>query len=1252
MRWITATRLVQWADTRAAEGDLPLLIRRLIIASVKEWPDLHIPAGDSIFKPGWDGVCNSSNKAKLVPAGKSCWEWGRNGNYSTKLDEDFEKRTLATTPDKQAEQTFVFVTPRRWATSKDEITVRLKAKSHWKDIVIYDADDLELWLEHCPAVGRWLALELQVMTDGVSGAEEFWESYTGQPEYIFTSEFMIGGRTATADRILDFLGNESDALELRASSKDEGAAFVIAAMLHANQDGELLVFSNCVIVSDAACLKQLNELQENLLIIYLPENDETITMLGNISNHIISVVSSRAKVRQRDIVLQVPDAGRFSEGLIDIGVDSREAHNLTKICGRSYDVLRRMLTDQAGRVSWPASYDASELIPLFFVQKFDDSKEGDHTTITSLSGKDYAGYKAGLKKWTLITGPPVSQIANQWQAVSPYDLLYIVGKYMTEEDLRSFETVFLRVMSGHDPALDLEPHMRIAAGLLKKEDIYSKWLKEGLSQTLALMSAFGADSGINTSIELQSWINQIVRQLLDAHELRFWQSVESKVHLLAEAAPQAFLDKMENLVQQHPEIVSELFNDQEAGLWSNPYHTHILWALEILAWDAALLPRVALLLGRIVLLDKGTAYANRPANSLSNIFRWWYPQTFASFKERKDIVTTLIKRNPEVAFTLLVSLSPHMSDIAMDTHKPVWRMRERYQIKVAQDEYVQGLTFNCEKLLEIAGKDPARWVKVIGLADDHQGDLRDIIINHALTIEFDPAKSDELRETLHTLMRSHVRATKKDSDWKLSKPHQDALKKIYDKLNRTATDRYVGLFNVESIETRATGDDWEKQRKLTTDKRLEAIKVILKEDGLSSIFEMVPKVKYPFSLGLALAQAHETALDEVILKLDLDQSYQRMVIGYLSGFIEKDGITWIEHRVDYFTDILTDQQLIVFYLATETSPAIWDALQQRSPHLYNLYWQTIFTGLYHPWFSNENNDAVIRHLNKYKRFTTSLDHIYDEKRITATTILDTLNGYVTDNCETDKTLRSKDHLIRKLYKYLLAENTNPDQMHLLEWYYFRLLKKDGHEKSLITYLYANLNTHPDFFARLVQFLYIPEEGEPKEEIKGMTAENVQGRAQNADAVLTGWSILPGTDKDGQCDFVALRNYFTEAIQQSEALKRKTHGIRELGKLLGRAEVKGTPWPHLEVCEIIEEYNNEAMSEGFFNGYYNRHAGEVRIRPATSNNDTESAEVTYLIDLAKNLGPKYPVTAKIISDIAASKQHWVDFMNKRDRQDNG
>jgi hypothetical protein len=1248
MRWITATNLVQWADTRSCEGDLPLLIRKLIIASVKEWPELHIPAGDSVFKPGWDGVIKTVNKARLIPAGASCWEWGRSSDYHQKLLTDFDKRTKATSRDLQRENTFVFVTPRRWARpSRGEVIDSLKARSAWKEILIYDADDLELWLEHCIVPAKWLATELQLVTDNVTSAEEFWKSYTEQPDYTFTPEFIISGRAAQCRQLLSFLSADFGFNELQASSKEEGAAFIVSALLSENDGLEMNIFTKTVIVYDKVCLKQLCETNSGLIIIYLAEGDEALTNFNCLENHVLSLVSFMVNVKNEGIILPVPDGIQFTEGLVKLGVARNEAHNLAKACGKSHNVLRRMLAGQAGRVSWSSDNDVIELIPLFFIQKFDDEKEGDQEILALLAGMEYSTCKAALKRWSLIPDRPVIQIANHWQAVSAYDLLYIVGRYLTEEHLKRFEKAFLQVMSEHDPALELEPQMRVAASLFKKESRYSKRLRDGLCQTLTLISVRGEDSGINTSINLAYLTDGLVKQLFKDAGLPFWQSIESKVHVLAEAAPKVFLETMEDLNTNHTAVIQELFNDQEAGLFNPTYHTHILWALEVLAWDPAFLPRVVLILARLTQLDTGKAYANRPTASLTAILRWWYPQTFSGFDDRKSVIDLLIKRNPGAAFPFLLSLAPQLSDIAMDTHKPVWRVREKYVIAVSAKEYYDGLAFSCGRMLEMAGNDPARWLKVIKLVDDYQGELRQMIIAKIEGTIFDLKQCDELREELRSLLKVHS-AAKKEGDWNLTKAEQSALKVVYDRMNQSAADRYLWYFNVDSVDSRATGDDWEKQKKLTAVKRKEALTAVMEESGLSGVFDIVPKVKYPFWVGHTLAQLHTAAQSEVILKLAEEDNLPKMAFGYLVAYTENQGPDWIEAQVDEYANVLSVENLTLFYLAAEGTPALWVALEKRSSTLNERYWQTAYQQ-YHPWVAKENQDALVKNLNARKRYSTSLNQILDESVIQVNTLIDTLVGYVTENTETNTTLRSQEWLIRKLYKYLLNENAPKDKMHMLEWYYFRLLKKDNQEKSLITYLYQDLNKNPSSFAKLMEFTYIPEEGDPKDENKGMAQENIQGRAENAHAVLSSWAQFPGTDADGTCDFAELRQYFKKAIELCAQIKRKQNAIRELGKLLGRTELAGSEWPHPEVCEIIEEYNDQKFSEGVFDGYYNRHTGEVRIRPARSPDDSEGTEGQSLKALAQKLASKYPVTAKIIDDIAASKISWAAFMKKKDAQ---
>ncbi len=76
---ITATRIESWADTREAQGLLPVLIRRLI-AATSNTTALVMRGGDSVGEPGWDGLIDVTEGSAWVPVGKSRWEMGCSGD--------------------------------------------------------------------------------------------------------------------------------------------------------------------------------------------------------------------------------------------------------------------------------------------------------------------------------------------------------------------------------------------------------------------------------------------------------------------------------------------------------------------------------------------------------------------------------------------------------------------------------------------------------------------------------------------------------------------------------------------------------------------------------------------------------------------------------------------------------------------------------------------------------------------------------------------------------------------------------------------------------------------------------------------------------------------------------------------------------------------------------------------------------------------------------------------------------------------
>lgn len=72
---ITAVDLDQWSGTLAAQTTLPILVRRLILATTPV-TEITVRAREGALLPGWDGIVRSDVADTHVPPGTSGWELG------------------------------------------------------------------------------------------------------------------------------------------------------------------------------------------------------------------------------------------------------------------------------------------------------------------------------------------------------------------------------------------------------------------------------------------------------------------------------------------------------------------------------------------------------------------------------------------------------------------------------------------------------------------------------------------------------------------------------------------------------------------------------------------------------------------------------------------------------------------------------------------------------------------------------------------------------------------------------------------------------------------------------------------------------------------------------------------------------------------------------------------------------------------------------------------------------------------------
>lgn len=118
----------------------------------------------------------------------------------------------------------------------------------------------------------------------------------------------------------------------------------------------------------------------------------------------------------------------------------------------------------------------------------------------------------------------------------------------------------LIVLSERDPALDLPEEKRYAAAIYGKTRDHSAVLREGMCETLVLLAIHGNNLFRGRlGYDVEARVHSTVRELLMPFAAETWASQKSDLPLYAEAAPDLFLDIVEQDLQtDDPKILSLL----------------------------------------------------------------------------------------------------------------------------------------------------------------------------------------------------------------------------------------------------------------------------------------------------------------------------------------------------------------------------------------------------------------------------------------------------------------------------------------------------------------------------------------------------------------------------------------------------------------------------------------------------------------------------------------------------------------------
>jgi len=564
------------------------------------------------------------------------------------------------------------VTARRWAENEAWARAR-QAEGAWRSVRAYDADDIETWLESAPAVHGWISRQLGKHPDGIVDVETFWADWSQTTRPALTPEFVLSGREEILEKLHEWFRGPSESIAIKAESRDEAVAVAAAAMLKLPSAEQISFLSRTLILSTQPACDQIASFREPLILISAIDGNNAYGRAVRAPHRVIVPLGADSAESLASLNVPRLSGDGAAKALIVAGVGESRARELAVLARRSLKAFRRKLAlrPEVQRPVWARSNEAGTLTPALLAGTWSDRNAQDRQVVSALARTPYEEFQSNLVRWSKESDPPVRYLGDAWYLASKEDAWSLLAGYLTRDDLERFKGEVLKVLGTPDSRFDLPDHERWMARVLDRAPRYSNHLAQGLADTLAIMGARGAAIVIGgTSAEL--YAAHIVNRLLYGanSDWRAWASLSAVLPLVAEAAPDAFLEAVEKGLSGDQPIM-KLFTDTTDNLFSSSPHTGLLWALETLAWDPARLGRVTLELAKLSRLDAGGRLSNRPQKSLTEIFAPWHAQTSASPEQGFRVIDMLSKREPEVTWRLLHELLSH--DVATNTSRPRWR---------------------------------------------------------------------------------------------------------------------------------------------------------------------------------------------------------------------------------------------------------------------------------------------------------------------------------------------------------------------------------------------------------------------------------------------------------------------------------------------------------------------------------------------------------------------------------------------------
>jgi hypothetical protein len=1226
---VTAIQIQQWADKRDAQGLLPVLIRKLIIETAKP-TELAIPGGDSVGRPGWDGVLTVSEGNPWVPAGNSRWEMGCDKKVADKASGDYRKRTTEY-GSTAVDSVFVFVSPRRWF-QKAQWRDSVGCSGPWHDVKVLDADDLETWLEAAPATRLWFGELLGLTGPGIRSVESYWDIWRAQSRIQLTTEAISVGRESEIRAFQRAVSALPSILVIEADSTEEAVAFVCAQLVLLGQAPG----AACVTTTDGWRYVDANSQLSILIAASIdvaaeraPRDGQMLVVPVNIGDRSDHFSTFRSHANSDRISLERPNADSFEKALVAIGENDADAARYARSTGRSWSVYRRhtAANPAIAHPAWVKDPKARVLTAIVLVGGWNESRPGDTVLLEEITGKKYEELERELLYLARLDDSPVLKIGRVWKAKAPLELLYLYAKEISNEELKRYFATAEAVLTKPDPALELDADKRWMASVYGKVRNESGVVINAIVDSLAKLGVYAETRRDERII---SGVDTLVTRLLNAASAERWLSLSGVLRELAEAAPETFLSAVEADLHGDTPAIGQLFTESDGDpMFGRNWHVDLLWALETIAWSPRHLGRVAEILAQLCGWPVRENLVNRPMNTLASLFRPWWPQTTASLQMRLVCVDRVVARHNEVGWDLLVALLPSRFLSASANAKPHWRDDDAGAPAPSKDASVRRCYEQIlDRAVAQAQSKPQRIAKLVE-------DLDTFGPNHCRKIIglIDEARQfpEEDRELVRAAVRKYLgwHNTYNQDGERGDRTYIEELRHLFDELASTRTSRrHAWLFENGWIELPDGHAKGHREVDATRQEaRQQAVAEVFETEGWTGLTELSCLAGDPLLVGWSVAQAGLP--DHEVMAWMLDRFCERgniwhdqLVGGVLHGLNEKS-------RVALMRRATTDLPLTAtaaFLSAASCGPDTWRILEACSEETQQAYWKNIRPGVF--LLEGDELKFVVDKLMEVKRHRTAFASIHvGSERGNPSQLLALLEG-IAGGEDPDGPSVDQWHIVEAIKRISTANIASRRQLARLEFAYF-----DGlHHGKSTPHLVAELLTEPELFIECIALAFKPHNG-PAEPLD----ESLKPSAGIAWNILHYGRGLPGRQDNGSIDRAHFDEWIGKVRRRGVEIDRQAVTDLSIGQWLSAcpSDSDGT-WPCLAVRDLLDRPDTADIRRGFHTGVQNNRG--VHNRAPDAGGAQEKDLAGHFRGHASAIVISHPITASVLEDIAKAYDH--------------